>query len=443
MLRSASRAHRPVRVRRISDAGATVSRAAERTRDPPKIRRPTKRTPRTCARILLVHQPIDGGVGRHVRDLFEGLTQRGYDALLCGPALPSGSSLTIGGRSALDGIGVATVDRHRSLGAATLDRHRPLAMGRAIQPRGDLAVLARYVRIVRSLKPDLIHAHSSKAGAIARLAKLVHPRIPVLYTPHGYAFAGFFEHELERLAYLEAERFLTPLTRCVIAVCREEARIASAVSETLRVRVVHNGIDARDDRPPDPRVRALAHQGAVLCAVTQLRPGKGVETLIDALPAVIAEHHGAHLVIVGDGPLRDRLRRRADDRGVGAAVHFLGEHPAPAEVLRASDVFVLPSWAESFPYVILEAMLAGLPVLATDVGGISEAIVHGDSGLLVRPRDHAAISRGLLALLADAPLRTRLGGTARDVVRQRFTRAGMIAQLADLYEEVLSGAPEQ
>jgi glycosyltransferase involved in cell wall biosynthesis len=379
-------------------------------------------------RILLVHQPVDGGVGRHVLDLFQGLTDRGYDALLCGPAPPSGSPLTATERvrASHDGPPSAT------------DRHLRLAMRRSIAPRADVLSLAHYARIVRAVKPDIVHAHSSKAGVIARLGKLLDPRTPVLYTPHGYAFAGFFDHELERAAYREAERALGPLTRRVVAVCRAEALLASSVCPARRVRVVHNGIDPDDDRPADERVRALATRGQIVCTVTQLRPGKGVETLIDAFPGVIARHPGTQLVIVGDGPLRPALQARVATRGVGASTHFLGEHADPGAVLTASDLFVLPSWAESFPYVILESMAHGLPILTSDVGGIAEAISDGESGLVVPARDRSAIESGLVSLLDDAGLRARLGETARDVLGQRFTRARMIARLADVYEEVLS-----
>ncbi len=385
------------------------------------------------SRILLVHQPIDGGVGRHVLDVFEGLTDRGYDVLLCGPALPSGSLLA----------GAEPLPSARNGSVSPADRHVALPMKRAIAPRADVGVLARYARIVRSVKPDLVHAHSSKAGAIARLGKLVHPQVPVLYTPHGYAFAGFFAHEFERVAYRETERAFGPLTRRVVAVCEAEARLAASVCPARRVRVVYNGIEPGDEGPPDERVRALSSRGPIVSTVTQLRPGKGVDTLIDALPAVVARHRDAQLVIVGDGPLRSELQAQADRHGVGDAVHFLGEHPNPGAVLRASDIFVLPSWAESFPYVILEAMADGLPIVATDVGGIAEALVDGKSGLLVSPRDHVRLARGLVALLDDPGLRARLAGNAGDVVRQRFTRAGMIARLADVYEEVLSGIPRQ
>ena len=118
-------------------------------------------------RVLLVHQPIDGGVARHVSDLFEGLTARGHEAVLCGPALPSASSL----------------ERSETAGAP----HVTLDMQRSIAPRGDLRALGRFARIVSRVRPDLIHAHSSKAGAIARWASCC-IRVPVLYTPHGYAF---------------------------------------------------------------------------------------------------------------------------------------------------------------------------------------------------------------------------------------------------------------
>jgi glycosyltransferase involved in cell wall biosynthesis len=382
------------------------------------------------SRILLVYQPVDGGVGRHLLDLSQGLTQLGYEAVLCGPAVPGGSVARSG-----------AADRPSQTAAAVpAARHVPLAMGRAIKPGGDLVALGGFAKVVRSIKPDLIHAHSSKAGAVARLGKLLNPRIPVTYTPHGYAFAGFFEHELERLAYREAERLLAPLTGRVIAVCEAEARLAAEVCPSSRVRVVHNGIDAGPGAPPDERTRALAANGPVLCTVTQLRPGKGVETLIDALPAVAARHPTVQLVIVGDGPLRGALESRTRMRGVDQLVHFLGEHADPQSVLRGGDVFVLPSWAESFPYVILEAMSMGLAVIASDVGGIAEAIVHGESGLLVAPADHAALARAMLALLDDEALRRRLGEVAKSRVRQRFTRAAMIGDLVNVYEEVLSGS---
>jgi glycosyltransferase involved in cell wall biosynthesis len=367
-------------------------------------------------RILLVHQPIDGGVARHVADLFEGLTARGHEAVLCGPGLPSASLL-----------------------AATLPPdapHVPLAMERAVTPRADLEGLGRLVQIVRAVRPDVVHAHSSKAGALARVGRLLNPRVPVLYTPHGYAFAGFFEHELERAVYRETERGLARLTSCVLAVCEAEARLAASIGSARRIRVVHNGIGAPLDRPPDPELAALATRGPVICTLTQLRAGKGVETLIDALPAVLARHPGAQVAIAGDGPLRGPLHERARARGVEPAVHFLGERADPIAVLRGADIFLLTSWAESFPYVILESMAVGLPIVASDVGGVAEALVDRESGLLVRARDAAATAAALNALLDDGALRARLGAEARRAVNERFSRDAMVSGILAGYRDL-------
>lgn len=364
----------------------------------------------------MLHQPVDGGVARHVADLYEGLRGKEYDVVLCGPSLP--------GAPAADEL---------YLRAA----HVCLPLERAVSPRADAAALAHYARIVRELRPDLVHAHSSKAGGIARLGKLVHPRLPVVYTPHGYAFAGYFEREAERFAYRQAERAMAPMTRFVIAVCAAEGRLAASVCPSRRVRVVHNGIERAAIGAGDPRLLALGKQGPVVLAVTQLRPGKGVETLLDALPIVVARHPGAKLAIMGDGPLREPLLQRARALGVEYAVRFLGEHADPAAALRSGSVFVLPSWAESFPYVILEAMSASLPIVSTDVGGISEAITDGMSGLLVPARDHRALAGALVAVLDHGSLRKRLGSAAREVVERQFTRAAMVHRVRAVYEEAV------
>ena len=278
---------------------------------------------------------------------------------------------------------------------------------------------------LRAVRPDLIHAHSSKAGAIARVGRILHPQVPVIYTPHGYAFNGFFENELERFVYRQTERALAQLTSFVIAVCGAEAKLACTVGPVRRVRVVHNGIGQAPTGPGDPRVLELTGRGPVICTLTQLRPGKGVETLIDALPPVLAHDPRVQVALVGDGPLRESLMSRARSVGVAHAVHFLGEHGDPIAVLRAADIFVLPSWAEAFPYVMLEAMSVGLPIVATRVGGIPEALTDNATGLIVAPRDPLPLARALIELLADRELRVRLGDAATRMVT-KFSLTTMV-----------------
>ena len=366
-------------------------------------------------RVLLVHQPIDGGVGRHVADLAAGLTEHGHEVFLCGPELPT-----------------------RLSGPYS---HERLDLRRAVNPRADVGALAAYRTIVRNVRPDIVHAHSSKAGAIARLGRLSHPRIPVIYTPHGYAFAGHFSRERDRMAYREIERMLSRLTSRVVCVCEAEARLARTVGRTERVRIVYNGIEPAGAGPVDPRVAELAASGPVVCALTMLRPGKGIETLIDALPGVLARHPRVQLAIAGEGPDLDALRSRARKRGTSDAVHFLGRCEDPLAMLRATGVFAHPSWAESFPYVILEAMSVGLPILASDVGGVGEALADGKSGLLVAPGDSNALTGALIQLLDDPAYATNLGAVARLRVQQRFTRTRMVEGVTAVYDEVLTTDP--
>jgi glycosyltransferase involved in cell wall biosynthesis len=367
--------------------------------------------PAGVTRVLLCYQPTDGGVGRHIGDLAVGLRERGYEVVLCGPAVPRGLAGPV--------------------------EHRYLDLRRAIAPRADFLTLGGLARIIREERPDAVHAHSSKAGAVARLARFSHPRTPVLYTPHGYAFAGHFSRPAERLAYGGVERALAPLASRTICVCEAEAILARSIGPNKRVRVVYNGIEPAQDGQVDPTIAKLSRLGPVIGALTLLRPGKGLETLIDALPRVLARHPAAQLAIVGDGPDLQALRTQTELRGVTDAVHFLGSSTEPQAVLRGLDLFVHPSWAEAFPYVILEAMSLGRPIVASDVGGIREAVVDGTSGRLVPPRDDGALAEALIAMLDDPIRRAQMGAMALSRVGERFTRTAMIDRLIDVYDELM------
>jgi glycosyltransferase involved in cell wall biosynthesis len=366
-------------------------------------------------RLLLCSQPTDGGVGRHIRDLLAGLSDTAWDVVLCAPAVPSGVVVPV--------------------------THVPLDLGRALAPRADLAAAGRLSRIIRDLHPDIVHAHSSKAGALARLARVAHPATPVVYTPHGYAFAGHFSRSTERLLYRGVERALAPLGSRVVCVCEAEARLARSVGPPGRVRIVHNGIEPAGDGPIDRRIGELTLRGPVIGALTLLRPGKGLETLIDALPRVLASHPNVQVAICGEGPDLRALLARAEMRDVARAVHFLGPSSNPLAVLRAIDVFVHPSWAEAFPYVILEAMSVGRPIVASDVGGIGEALVDGESGMLVPKRDPDALSRALIGLLDDPARRAGLGERARQRADRRFALRTMIGRLLGVYDELVRSSP--
>jgi glycosyltransferase involved in cell wall biosynthesis len=363
---------------------------------------------------MLVHQPTDGGVGRHIKDVAEGLAERGHEVVLCGPTLPAGIATTL-----------------------PRARHVRLDIDRSIAPRTDISALRSLIQIIRQVKPDIVHAHSSKAGALSRLARFFQPRIPVIYTPHGYAFAGYFSRELERRAYRVLERALAPLATRVLCVCEAEARLARTIGPGGRVRVVHNGIEPPSNHHLDVRMANLLRAGPTICALTQLRPGKGIETLIDATPSMLECHPRLQVAIWGEGSELDELRARAARAGVAHAVQFLGSSDAPLSVLRAAEIFVHPSMAEAFPYVILEAMSVATPTVASDVGGIAEALVDGETGVLLARGDSHALASAVSDLLANPERRASMGLAAQRRVERLFTRTTMLDGLIAVYDEIL------
>lgn len=156
---------------------------------------------------------------------------------------------------------------------------------------------------------------------------------------------------------------------------------------------------------------------------------------------MLAYHPNAQVAIFGQGPDLEALRGRALLRGVASAVHFLGPSAAPLDALRGMDVFVHPSWAEAFPYVILEAMSLQCPIVASNVGGIAEALMDGESGVLVAPRDHAGLAGALVELLDDPDRRAGLGAAALRRVGEQFTRARMVDGFVSVYDEFVPSSP--
>ena len=363
--------------------------------------------------ILMVTQPSDGGVFEHVSRLAARMTERGHTVTLCGPLAGAGGTL---------GSAVEQLD-----------------LSRAVSPVADARAAAGLVRVVRRVRPDLIHAHSSKAGAVARAARAAFPGAPVIYTPHGFAFAGFFESESERRVYRMIERALSPLATRTLCVCEAEGRLARSVGPAGRVRVVHNGIDAPPAGDAAAELAELQARGPVVGALALLRPGKGLETLIDAMPAVLERHPTATLAVAGEGDGRAQLEARVAALGIADRVRLIGQTPGPGPLLRGCNVFCSPSWAESFPYSLLEAMWLDLPIVSTDVGGCPEAIEDGVTGLLVPPRDQRALARALIRMLDDPVAAIAMGERAGQIARSRFTSDRMVEGTLRVYGEVVDG----
>lgn len=357
------------------------------------------------ARILMVVRPSKGGAFGHAVRLGESLAERGHEVGICGP---HGS--------------------HRGrLGDLLLELDIP----REVSPNGQAKAVRGLVRIERSFRPDLVHAHGSQGGGIARLAKPASPRIPVVFSPHNFAFTNYFTSARQRTAYRAIERSLAPLTSRFIAVCENELREVEGIGAGRRGRLVYNGIT-----PFDPPAPAITSDAPILLAVTELQPPKGVPTLIDAMPLILAKRPDARLLVAGGGPLQAEIEAQVAASGAADSIDLLGDVRNVPALLASADVFVAPGWAESFPYANLEAMSARLPIVAADVGGVGEAVEDGVTGRLVPTHDAAALAAATLDLLADSAEARRLGLAARARLEERFTLEGMIDGTLAVYEEL-------
>ena len=305
---------------------------------------------------------------------------------------------------------------------------------RDLHPVRDALGLLELVALIRRERPDLVHVNSSKAGALGRLAALV-ARTPVrVFTVHGWAFKA---HSGAAAALFRwADRLLAPVTTVTICVSETERAtgLAARTCRAARTVVIPNAVDvarARQARPAGDPPRIVS--------VGRLSAPKDPLTLLRALPALGARAYSLDLVGGGREPEAVEAELRA--LGLGDRVRLLGERHDVPELLAAADVFVLSSRSEGAPLSVLEAMAAGLPVVASAVGGVPELVVDGETGLLVPPGEPAALAEALARLLDDPGLRERLGAAGRERARDRFDLRGLRAAHLELYARVLAGMP--
>ena len=282
---------------------------------------------------------------------------------------------------------------------------------------------------IKSLKPDLVHLHSSKAGLVGRVAAR-RAGVPAVFTAHGWGFTDGVPWR-RRHVVLASEWLAAKWTRKIIAVSEADKRLALRyrVARPEELVTIHNGIG-------DTPQRALPEGGepATVIMVARFMPPKDHQLLLEALIGIRSPYH---LLLVGDGPGRSQVEAQARALGLNN-IEFLGTRDDVPDLLARSQVFVLPTKWEGFPISILEAMRAGLPVVASDVGGVREAVGEGETGFLVPRGDAAGLRARLEALLENPDLRARLGAEGRRRYEARFGLGRMLKKTRAVYDDVLS-----
>lgn len=372
--------------------------------------------------ILEVLEPSGGGSGRHFVDLCAGLKARGH-------------------RVTAVYSPVRAEDRFvRQLLALDLAKVIPLPMLRAVGPK-DLTSWRALARIIREEGPfDIIHGHSSKAGALTRL-RLPGPHVPRIYTPHAFRTMDPTLSSKGRLVFGAIEsllgRFFTDRVICVSKNEYDHARKLGIPAGKLAV--VVNGVGTiPEGRRPEIRVQlGLPPNALVFGSVGRLSAQKAPERLVAAFAAIARTVPQARLLIIGSGELESDVRNQISAAGLVDRVVINAELPG-TEALQAIDVLVMTSRYEAMSYVMLEAAAAGLPLILTDVGGTSNVLDHDVNGLVVPNTDDTAALATAISRLADPVTRARLSDAAR-ARRHGYGVDTMIDQTLDVYRQALTG----
>jgi glycosyltransferase involved in cell wall biosynthesis len=360
-------------------------------------------------RVLIVITLSEvGGAQKYVAQLLPGLAERFDVAVAAG-----GGPLRYASKAA----GV------RFLPLRNL--HRP------INPLRDLLALVELISLIRRERPDIVHANSSKAGVLGRLAAVA-ARVPIrIFTVHGWAFTAYSGPA--SWAYLCADRLAGRWTTVTICVAEHErsSGITARTCRSDRTVVIPNAVDV--SAAPVANVNGGTPR---LVTVGRLKAPKDYGTLTRAFAALPSGTFEA--LIVGDGPDRPKVEAELVRLGLANAVRLLGERTDVPVLLAGSDVFVLSSTSEGLPLSVEEAMAAGLPVVASAVGGVPELVVDGETGYLVPPGDAERLAEALGSLLDDPALRLRMGRSGRARAEELFNLTGFRRAHVELYSRELA-----
>jgi glycosyltransferase involved in cell wall biosynthesis len=373
----------------------------------------------SAGRVLLAFEPPDGGVADSVLYLARGLGSHGWKAEVAGPP----GSLV---QAAIEAAGV---------------RYHAIALSRGYaRPDRDLEGLLALRALLREGRFDVAHLHSSKAGFLGRLASVA-ARTPWIYSPHCFSFVGPVGRVRSTFGMVVELALGRIGGGMIVAVADAERReaLSHRLAPPERVALIRNGCPPCPARlEPDAALAQFADGHPTAGTLCVLRRQKGVANFLRAAGAILTVIPDARLAVVGDGPERHALETRARGLGLDGRVRFFAYRGPAARQLASLDVFVLPSLWEAFPLSLLEALACGVPQVATDVGGTSEAVVDGVTGLLVPPGDVGSLADAVTTLLRDPVRRAGMSTASRARHTQRFSVDAMIGATAAVYDAVVA-----
>jgi glycosyltransferase involved in cell wall biosynthesis len=382
--------------------------------------------------VHVITRLIIGGAQENTLLSCEGQHDLGHEVtLLTGPALgPEGSLM---GRATSYGYRVETVDEMR----------------RSILPVKDFRTYHRLVKMLRDLRPDVVHTHSSKAGIIGRWAA-DRAKVPaIVHTIHGLAFTASTSRIVNSV-YKQLERSTAPLTSrivCVADAMRQQS-LAAGIGMADQYVTVYSGMETGPFvNPPVPRAETRRRLGledhhVAVGTIARLFYLKGHDDLLDIAPRLCAEFPHLRFLWVGDGLLRGPFEQRIAQMGLNGRFILTGLVPPDKvpELTAAMDVLVHPSRREGLARALPQGALAGCPVVTFDIDGNREALIPDDTGFLIPPFDVEKLAQAIRVLMSDPSLRRSMGEAGRAFALGRFDARAMVDALEDVYRDARAAA---
>ena len=376
-----------------------------------------------------------GGPALHVAYLTEGLAERGYDTTLVAGSLAHGEE------------SMAHVALRRGARIVTLPH-----LARQVSPLNDLLAVRHLAKLIRTERPQILHTHTAKAGAVGRVAALLagdaRPPI-VVHTFHGHVLRGYF-NPLATLAFRTLERWLATVTTRLIAVSPEvrDDLVRLGVAPREKFAVIRLGIQldervsaAGAARRETRRRMGISPEAFVVGWVGRMTAVKRTDDVLLAFAGVLDRGVDAWLCLIGDGPDRQRLERRAHGLGVVRRCLFVGYQDDVAPYYEAIDALLLPSANEGTPVSVIEALAAERPTVATRVGGVPDVVREGVDGYLVDVGDADTLAARLVELAGDPDKRDAMGREGRMRVLERYAVDRLVDDVDALYRELLETSP--
>ena len=375
-----------------------------------------------------------GGPALHVSYLSKGLDESGYETTL------------VAGQVGRDEGSMEYVTDELGLKPIYVPELR-----REITPFVDSVAARHVLALIRKLRPDVLHTHTAKAGAVGRVAAMMAGRDrpkAVVHTFHGHVLRGYFS-PFRTAAFLRLEQSLARVTDALVAVSPQvrDDLVGLSVAPAARFVVVRLGLDleGRLAAPLDGgaalrRELELSADSFVVSWLGRMTEIKRVDVLLNAFAEFRASNPAAALVLVGDGPLRSVLETQAAGLGISGACRFTGFRGDVGSIYAASDAVALTSANEGTPVTMIEAQAAGVPVVSTDVGGVRDVIPAEAAEFIVPSDDASAVAARLVKLAADPVLRGRLGEAGRARTASRYSVPRLVADVDHLYRELLQQA---